>query len=360
MLFSGRGFRLCVPVLLLPWAGCGSDPTPSGPTGEPVAFQHPGATGVLAVISPESYLFAGCEYLPAQELSGRLLTEARIADAPEPARRDLGRVLAEVERLRGSAPGAGGRADPAGPEAAEQPLRVYELVVRARWILDLELSDDSSGEVGARALPDGREVRTRVPAPDLLAHLRQVSFQALREAMTRPRRARPWNFVALADYLRLDVRSRGSFLEEEDRDALRREILAALGSLPERERLAVALIPRVRLFSRTELEPLEAEENIALRVLALTHKAIEGERKALDEILTLSLEYFARARVFAAALGEILPVAVNADLYRRYPDFRTSEVQSLGLIQEVRGRFAQASHEEGVGWVLGEESESGA
>jgi hypothetical protein len=312
------------------------------------------------VISPESYLVAGCEYLPAQDLSGRLLTEARIADAPEPARRDLGRVLAAVERLRQRAPAVAERPD-AGDvvPTAEPPLRVYELVVRTRWILDLELTDDSSGEVDVRACPGGREIRSRVPAPDLLEHLRSVSFQALREAMTRPRRARSWHVVALADYLRLDAHSSRSFLEEGEREPLRREILVALESHPERGRLARALIPRVQLFSETELEALDTVDDISLRVLALTLKAIEGERKALDEILTLSLEYFGRARVFAASLGEILPAATNTELYRRYPEFRTSEVQSLALIQEVRGRFAQASYEEGVGWVLGEEGEPG-
>jgi hypothetical protein len=355
-----------------PGAGSGEEPlrpdadaaggqegtTPRGPSQiEKKEFREVDLSRVTETLSSEDFVVAGCRFVLDDDHTEQLPV---LPSRPVPA--GLDEILSELERRHGQrakSPTSDTAHSP-GKEVSLAPVRTYELSVAAGWILDLDIEDPGlpGGQIGVRSRSGNSPLRFSSRAPELLRDLRRVAFAQLRSAMVRPLRPRPWHFAALARFLDLEASAPGTLaLEGDDRaDELRGEILEYLSSGEEAAKAADALVPLAAIFDEEELEGFLEHDDVALRVLALTRSALEGNRDAISEILALSLEYFGQERLFGRAARRIFPARLNRELYRKYSRFWRSGVDSLAYIQEIRGRLEDATFSAGEGWALGRRS----
>jgi len=179
-------------------------------------------------------------------------------------------------------------------------------------------------------------------APALTGFLRREAFEALLASMTPPRRPLEWSQAALAGYL-------DSVPSGVDAMALRAELLAALRADPGPSYLAEVLIEKAAAFTPEDLEPLLREEALAPKLLALTGKAARGDARALEEILTLSLEHFGSGALFERSLRTLFPQTTNQGLHARHPG---SGPGRGSFVEAVRSGLRGASFDEREGWAL--------
>ncbi len=124
---------------------------------------------------------------------------------------------------------------------------------------------------------------------------RAAALEALRMSMRPPRQVLEWHYIALAGFLGLEFTP----LSAAEQAAL----IDHLARAPDPELLAKVLFPRAHGFSEAQLAPLLDHERLAPRLLALVRRAWSGDRGALKEILTLSLEYQGELPLFEAAVS---------------------------------------------------------
>ena len=244
------------------------------------------------------------------------------------AERALDEVLAALERA---------------PPPGDRPVavRTYEIALADGEPGFLVIEDAGRG-LPLTAIASGAERETAFAAPALAGLLRSESFWALRASMTPPLRPLEWSHAALAGFL-------DSVPSGVDAKSLRAELLSALRANPGHSYLAEVLIEKAAAFPPEELEPLLAEEALAPKLLALTGRASRGDARALEEILTLSLEHFGNGALFERSLRTLFPQAANPGLHARHSG---SGPARGSFIEAVRAGLRGASHDEREGWAL--------
>jgi hypothetical protein len=231
------------------------------------------------------------------------------------------------------------KAPPPGPRPAA--VRSYEIALPG-GDPDLIVIEDPGARLPLTAIasPGGKEAA--VDAPGFAAFLRREALDALRASMTPPRRPLEWSHAALAGFA-------DSVLPGVDARALRAEVLSALLADPGSTHLAEALIERAASFPPAELEPLLGEEALAPQLLALTGQASRGDAKALEEILTLSLEHFGGGSLFERSLRTLFPKDSNPGLHARHA---AAGPRRGSFVEAVRAGLRGASFDEREGWAL--------
>lgn len=370
-LLAGPG---CAAPGRAPEAPPATGPAAAGPA-EP-SFREVGEASLPRVIAPGDYILLGCLFASGPSLRGDLVLETPVSEAPEAARDDLARILAAVEGARRGgdvepSSGAEARAGTfrAGEDRAAEdrpPPRAWTLAVASGWIADLEVAEAAAPRDAASpamappamarpamarpldvtARIDRKPLRVDAPAPSLLSFLRERTVDALERAATRPRIAEDWHLAAIAGLVALPGAETAGFLPPPRREELLGRILARLRDPSEArdpEPLVEAVLPIADIFDGRDLAPLAARGPVSLRLLGLAATAASGDAAALREILTLSLEYFGKERLFASALLSIFPDRWNPELRDLYPEAGASPVASAGLLQEVRARAGSAT-----------------
>jgi len=229
------------------------------------------------------------------------------------------------------------------PRDSWPALRSYEIALRSGGSELLVIEDAGGGlPFTAMATVDGKSVSAGVKGSALTELLRKESYEALRASMRSPLRPLEWSHAALAGFL-------DSVPSGIDAKALRAELLSALLANPEPSYFAEVLVEKAAAFPPDELEPLLAEEALAPKLLALTGKASRGDARALEEILTLSLEHFGSGALFERSLRTLFPQATNPGLHARHSG---SGPARGSFIEAVRAGARGASHDEREGWAL--------
>jgi hypothetical protein len=315
MLRVRRGTALAAGILAV--AGCAAPeaPAPEAPRGD------------RAVVVRAGYRAAGSS---AEDPASwrHLLLEAPVITPEGLAEHAVDEV---VRALRGALP--------SGPRP--RAVRSYEIALRD-GDPGLIVIEDPGGRLPLTAIASLRGKEVAASAPALAGFLRRESFDALRDSMTPPRRPLEWSHAALAGFL-------DSLPFQVDAKPLRAELLSALLANPGPTHLAEALIERASSFPPEELEPLLAEEALAPKLLALTGKASRGDARALEEILTLSLEHFGSGSLFERSLRTLFPRTTNPGLHARHSG---SGPARGSFIEAVRAGARAASYDEREGWAL--------
>jgi len=248
---------------------------------------------------------------------------------------ELSDVLARLSRVDPSQDAAS-RPQTAG----SQPGWRYRFHARRHSIADLTI--DATGATLERSRSGARRSRTVTEVPAALYDdLARVTARALLRRVAPPRRALDAEMVALANLLASDS------VETTSRPQARRLLVARLSASSTPRPLARAVMPSIAGFSRPEVAPLASAADIVVRLLALLRAAVEGERAALEEILTLSLEYHGDAAHFSSAVSVLLPPRLHPDLHRTHPPSR-SRVTRLAFLRAARAR-AKALRFDGAG-----------
>ena len=305
---------------ILAVAGCAAPEAPA-----PEAPREPRAVVVRA-----GYRAAGSS-AAAPSSWRHLLLELPVDAAEGGAARDLDRVLSAIEDARPLDPGA-------------VPVRSYEIALRDREPELIVIEDAGVRRpLTAIARMGGKETRAAVEAPALADILGRESFKALRASLSPPLRPLEWSHAALAGFL--DSLPPGAA----DPKTLRTELLSALLANPGPSYLAEVLIEKAAAFPPGELERLLGEEALAPKLLALTGKAARGDARALEEILTLSLEHFGSGALFERSLRTLFPQGTNPGLHARHSG---SGPARGGFIEAVRAGARGASYDQREGWAL--------
>ncbi|HVR74772.1 MAG TPA: hypothetical protein VMT52_10590 [Planctomycetota bacterium] len=203
----------------------------------------------------------------------------------------------------------------------------------------LILEELENGGVGLRLYWDlsGFESSDSTILPDL----RRLSLEALLDAMWI-RRPLAWHHAALAAFVKLD--------------GLPRPVSASwfrghLENAPNPRPVVMVLLPGVFRFGEEKFEGFLESDDIALRLLALASAASRGDRKALTEIFTLSLEYHGEALLFEAAVRPLFPAALDPEPARPRP-VTGDPAAAAAFVRELHARLGDASWRPGEGWVL--------
>jgi hypothetical protein len=290
-----------------------------------------------------------------------------IALMTAPQAEELVRLSEEVRTLFSQA-AAAARVEPGDESEESPPCRSYELspLESKSQLAELEILDFPAGgpELEVMARLGEREVRLRRELPELSFLLRQGALSVLGTAMGQEhypqRRPLLWHGAALAEFLHKGVLVYPEAWKERAGPQEHRIVSGVLAELarlrdPQGVSLLVeSLLPAVETLADLDVQGLQADERTAVKLLLLTREARKGQRGALQEILSLSLEYGGSVSIFAAAARVLFPAAENPLLYFKYPARPRAQEGEIRFLQEISRRFASLSFEPGRGWKLPE------
>ena len=189
--------------------------------------------------------------------------------------------------------------------------------------------------------------------------LRLAALAACRASVRPPRQILEWHCVALAGFLGQDP----PLLTRSEKEILLRAMEAPGGGEapnftqppPDPIVVAQAVLPHAPSLTEGDAARLLKADNVGARLVALTRRAHAGERSALREILTLSLEYQGRnLLLFEAAVRALFPSRSNPTLERLHPPPAAGPA-AAEYLADVGRRFANAHPvplERGGGWSL--------
>jgi hypothetical protein len=284
-----------------------------------------------------------------------LSVEVPLEGAPEGARLELRPIflaLPVAGELGGGQPKSPGARSPARRLywiGSRDPQRAPHFVLEELDASRLRVVPlPPEGSFDLESLPRFDVIRFHAREHELLRFLRRAAFEGLRRDMVLPRRPLESHFLALAGFVGEDLGGAAAGGGEERE--LRSLILEQLEQTPEPRPLVVVLFEKSRHFEAEELEPFAARSEIPLKLLPLVREAALGSRPALQEVITLSLEYFQEAALFDAAVRALFPADLNAALHARGPA-RAAAAESP-FLQELRLRLEEAVYVRGRGWSL--------
>jgi hypothetical protein len=270
---------------------------------------------------------------------------------------------AEALLASGAANPGGPLAPGRGPSEASRSYEVSALLFGAPDAhLEIEILDPARGGPRLEVLAGRGEARARFTAetPRLAFFLRQRSLLLLATCASQElhphRRALSWHGPALARFLQPGAleypEDWGAERSDAQRERILRAVLFELRRLEDSRSVETTvreLLPAIAVLSRADLAPLARDERTAVRLLHLAAKAWDGDREALDEILTLSLEYAGDVSVFGAAARSLVPEPLNRELHAGFPAGPRPESDVL-FLAEVRRRISTLVHEPAGGW----------
>ena len=232
-------------------------------------------------------------------------------------------------RLTGADRGDDRQDSPTNAHALSTPRCIYFLSPRSelRKLPELEIRDplNADGQLEVVAIGSSGQTRFLSTQPALAFLLRQGALSVLGESMGLSsfpaRRPLSWQGAALARFAHPgaliytdDWLGRGQAQQRRILDGSLKE-LSRLQSHAARARTAAALIPAHEFLNQADRSLLATRDRTPERVLLLTHRAASGEREALVELFTTSLEYAGSSELFAAAARKLFPAAANPDLH---------------------------------------------
>jgi len=199
----------------------------------------------------------------------------------------------------------------------------------------------NTGEVVLFLSAERRQARAVLYESTFLHWLRVLAQRAVLASMHSPRQPLEWHYVALAHFLSIQIRpyaDASTFIEY-------------LREASDPRAVARALYPNAGGFQEHQFAPFLGSDEIALRLLPLVRSSLLGSREAVQEILTLSLEYHGELPVFESAVRALFPAALNGDLYREYPLLGGSAAAAAFLLQ-VQTNLDKAKYRGEAGYVL--------
>ena len=271
----------------------------------------------------------------------------------------------------------------AEPESVQPPTR-REGISRFLYRFASEDLGQSSGGDTRHALLEFSEPHADTPArmrghsksgevavPKTLAEcVRRQALEALIAATTPTASTQLWHGLALAEFL--DPR-RSSFLSDADRAEISRAALRAFAgerTTAELERMTLRVLPRLESIPIDVLQEAYAEyDKTLLRLLVLVQRGRAGDRGALEELATLSLEYGGRAQSFAHGMELCFPAPLNPKLYSELtekpattprpatgaPEEMWSDARAIQFLARLQSLIPQATYRSGMGWQTAEE-----
>ncbi len=308
-------------------------------------FAPVGDTQLADTLSAAGFLLARCAHRDGDIV---VRQSTLLAGAPAPARDELDGLLAALDEAvaRGARPG--GPADDDDDDDDDTAVRRYDLAVLDRWIADVAIHDAHADDarVELRRADGALATVVRFRLPHLLTYLRARALDGLLDDMSRPRRALDRHYVAVTGFL--DAPG----LDEHTLGVLRGEVREYLLSARDPAVLVPALLAHVERFDDAEfITAFADDENLGLRLLALTQSALGGDESALREILTLAFEYHDETAMFFQAVRAIFRPDASTAFYSAHPVDDDGE-GATAFLEALRESLPSAQHDASGVWSI--------
>lgn len=107
-------------------------------------------------------------------------------------------------------------------------------------------------------------------------------------------------------------------------------------------------------MSALQVERLARADLTPVRVVALMQQALDGDRGAVREIVTLSLEYSGSPACFVVAARRLFPAKLNPSLFQRHPVTQDNDrpFAFLATLQEYVSSAEYVRAGDGHAWKL--------